>query len=201
MTSPLPGAEPNPKSVPRAVVARGYKVRASNVNVHLTLGPVARSRNGVIGRDGDLPWRLKTDLAHFRALTMGKPVIMGRKTWDSLPRRPLPGRTNIVITRDMSFEPKGAVVCHDFSEAVQIAREQAEDDGADEVCVIGGAAMFALALPKARRIYLTEVDADVEGDVLFPPFNEADWREVSREAHPAGEGDDYDVTFRTLERR
>jgi len=201
MTSPLPGAEPTPRSVPRAVVARGYKVRASNVNVHLTLGPVARSRNGIIGRDGDLPWRLKTDLAHFRTLTIGKPVIMGRKTWESLPRRPLAGRTNIVLTHDMSFEPKGAVVCQDFSEAVQIAREQAEEDGADEVCVIGGAALFALALPKARRIYLTEVEAEVEGDVRFPSFNEADWREISREAHAAGEGDDHDMVFRVLERR
>ncbi len=171
------------------------------MNVHLTLGPVARSRNGIIGRDGDLPWRLKTDLAHFRTLTIGKPVIMGRKTWESLPRRPLAGRTNIVLTHDMSFEPKGAVVCQDFSEAVQIAREQAEEDGADEVCVIGGAALFALALPKARRIYLTEVEAEVEGDVRFPSFNEADWREVSREAHAAGEGDDHDMVFRVLERR
>ena len=170
------------------------------MNVHLTLGPVARSRNGVIGRDGDLPWRLKTDLAHFRALTMGKPVIMGRKTWDSLPRRPLPGRTNIVITRDMSFEPKGAVVCHDFSEAVQIAREQAEEDGAEEVCVIGGAALFALALPKAKRIYLTEVDAEVEGDVYFPTFDESAWREVRREAYPAGADDQFGFVFRVLER-
>ena len=201
MTSPLPDAAPAPKSVPRAVVARGYKVRPSNVAVHLALGPVARSRNGVIGRDGGLPWRLKSDLAHFRALTLGKPVIMGRKTWESLPRRPLPGRTNIVLSHDLSFETAGAVVCQDFSEAVQIAREQAEDDGVDEVCVIGGAAIFALALPRARRIYLTEVEADVEGDVRFPAFNEADWREVSREAHAAGEGDDYDMVFRTLERR
>ncbi len=201
MTTPLPSAEPTGKPPPSAVVARGYKLRPSSVTVQLTLGPVARSRNGVIGRDGDLPWRLKTDLGRFRALTIGKPVIMGRKTWESLPRRPLTGRTNIVLTRDMSFEPKGAVVCHDFSEAVQIAREQAEDDGADEVCVIGGAALFALAMPKARRIYLTEVEADVEGDTHFPPFSEADWREVSREAQAAGEGDDYDMVFRSLERR
>jgi dihydrofolate reductase len=167
----------------------------------LTLGPVARSRNGVIGRDGELPWRLKTDLAHFRTLTLGKPVIMGRKTWESLPRRPLPRRTNIVLTRDMSFEPTGAVVCQDFSEAVQIAREQAEEDGVDEVCVIGGAALFALALPRARRIYLTEVEAEVEGDVSLPPIDESRWRETSRVLHPAGDGDDYDVVFRVLERR
>src|SRR6202007_3433558 len=113
--------------------------------VMLPAGPIARARNGVIGRDGTLPWRLKSDLANFRAVTMGKPVIMGRKTWDSLPRKPLVGRTNIVLSRDGSFEPKGAVVCEDFSEAVSIGREQAADDGQGEVCVIGGASLFALA--------------------------------------------------------
>src|SRR5471032_3494922 len=95
--------------------------------ITLTAGPIARARNGVIGRDGGLPWRLKTDLANFRAVTMGKPVIMGRKTWESLPKRPLVGRTNIVLSRDGSFEPHGAVVCEDFSEALAIAREQAEE--------------------------------------------------------------------------
>jgi dihydrofolate reductase len=169
--------------------------------VQLTLGPVARARNGVIGRDGALPWRLATDMAHFKTLTLGKPVIMGRKTWDSLPRRPLPGRVNIVLSRDGSFEPKNAVRSEDFSEAVQIAREQAAEDGAREVCVIGGAGLFALALPKAARIYLTEVEAEVAGDVVFPPFDESRWIETSREAHPAGEGDEYDFVFRTLERR
>jgi len=170
----------------------------------LALGPVARARNGVIGKDGGLPWRLKSDLALFKATTLFKPVIMGRKTWESLPRRPLPGRINIVLTRDGSYEEigaaKGALVCERFDEAVQIAREQAEEDGAEEVCVIGGASLFELALPKARRIYLTEVEAEVEGDVRFPPFDEAGWREVRREAYPAGEGDDYPFVFRVLER-
>jgi dihydrofolate reductase len=171
------------------------------MTVELTLGPVARARNGVIGRGGQLPWRLPTDMAHFTALTMGKPVIMGRKTWDSLRRKPLPGRTNIVLSRDGSFEPKGAIRCEDFSEAVQIAREQAAEDGASEVCVIGGVDLFALALPKARRIYLTEVEADVDGDVRFPPLDESEWREVARQAHPAGERDEHPFVFRTLERR
>jgi dihydrofolate reductase len=157
--------------------------------------------NGVIGRAGDLPWRLKSDLAHFRELTLGKPVIMGRKTWDSLPRRPLPGRVNIVLTRDGAFSPPGAVVCEDFSQAVQIAREQAAEDRVAEVCVIGGAALFEIALPRARRIYLTEVDASPPGDVVFPPFDEGDWTEVHREAFPAGEGDDHAFVFRVLERR
>ncbi|HEX4741957.1 MAG TPA: dihydrofolate reductase, partial [Caulobacteraceae bacterium] len=125
----------------------------------------------------------------------------GRKTWDSLPRRPLPGRTNIVLSRDGTFEPKGAVVCEDFSEALQIAREQASEDGADEVCVIGGAEIFALALPRARRLYLTEVEAEPEGDVMFPPFDPSLWREIRREAHPAGPDDDHAFVFRVLERR
>jgi dihydrofolate reductase len=134
-------------------------------------------------------------------MTIGKPVIMGRKTWDSLPRKPLPGRSNIVLSRDGSFQPPGAVVCEDFSEAVQIAREQAEDADAAEVCVIGGAALFALALPRARRIYLTEVDAAPEGDVHFPVFDESAWKELRREAHPASEVDDHAFVFRVLERR
>ena len=171
------------------------------MTIELALGPVARARNGVIGRNGQLPWRLSTDMAHFKALTMGKPVIMGRRTWDSLSRKPLPGRTNIVLSRDGSFEPTSAIRCESFSEAVQIAREQAAEDGASEVCVIGGADLFALALPKARRIYLTEVEADVEGDVRFPPLDESEWREVVREAHPAGERDEHPFVFRTLERR
>ena len=169
--------------------------------VHLTLGPVARAANGVIGRGGALPWRLKSDLALFRALTIGKPVIMGRRTWDSLPRRPLPGRFNIVLSRDGTFDPTGALVCEDFSEAVGIARDHARDEGVEEACVIGGAALFELALPRAARIYLTEVEAAPEGDVLFPPFDESDWLEVRREVHAAGEGDDYPFVFRVLERR
>jgi dihydrofolate reductase len=169
--------------------------------VMLTAGPIARARNGVIGRGGKLPWALKTDLANFRAVTMGKPVIMGRKTWQSLPRKPLVGRMNIVLSHDGSFEPKGAVVCEDFGEAVGIAREQAAEDGAAEVCVIGGASLFQLALERARRVYLTDIDADVEGDVTLPPFDESRWREVRAKAYPAGPGDDYPFTIRVLERR
>ena len=166
----------------------------------LTVGPVARDRNGVIGRDGRQPWRLKSDLALFKQLTLGKPVIMGRKTWDSLPKKPLPGRLNVVLSRDGSFEPRGAVACETLDEAFQIAREQASEDGAEEVCVIGGAAVFAEALPRARRLYLTEVEGEPKGDVVFPAFDETDWREVRREAHPAGPDDDYPFVFRVLER-
>ena len=168
-------------------------------------GPVlalvaARGRNGVIGRDGVLPWRLKSDLALFKATTLGKPVIMGRKTWDSLPKKPLPGRMNLVLSRDGSFEPVGALVCERFEEALDIAREQAREDGVDEVCVIGGSALFELALPRARRLYLTEVEAEPAGDVRFPDLDEAAWREVRRETRPAQEGDDFPFVFRVLER-
>ncbi|MBU1374832.1 MAG: dihydrofolate reductase [Alphaproteobacteria bacterium] len=169
--------------------------------VILSAGPIARARNGVIGRDGELPWRLKSDLAIFRAITMGKPVIMGRKTWESLPKRPLIGRMNVVLSRDGSFEPHGAVVCEAFSEAVSIAKEQAEEDGVGEVCVIGGASLFELALPKARRLYLTEVDAEVEGDVVLAPIDESRWTEVRAERHEASEVDEYAFTVRVLERR
>jgi dihydrofolate reductase len=162
---------------------------------------VARAENGVIGRSGELPWRLKSDLAIFRTLTLGKPVIMGRLTWDSLPRRPLAGRLNIVLSRDGSFAPSGALVCENFSEAVQIGREQASEDGVEEVCVVGGAAVFALALPRAQRMYLTEVAARPVGDVYFPEFAEAEWIETGRKAHPAGPDDEFSFVVRTLERR
>jgi dihydrofolate reductase len=168
--------------------------------IRLTLGPIARARNGVIGRAGALPWRLKSDMALFKALTMGKPVIMGRRTWDSLPKKPLPGRMNVVLSRDGSFEPPGALVCESLDEAVQIAREQAAEDGVDEVCVIGGAEAAKAALPKVSRIYLTEIEADLDGDVVLPPIDETGWREVRREHHDAGEGDEFPFTFRVLER-
>ena len=161
---------------------------------------VAAAENGIIGRNGQLPWRLRSDLKRFRKLTLGKPVVMGRKTFESLPGGALPGRTNIVLTRDGSFERKGVLVVDDWSEALQIAREQASEDGVEEFCVIGGASLFELALPRAGRIYLTEVEAEVEGDVTLAPFDEAAWREVSRESHPAGEKDEYPFTIRVLER-
>jgi dihydrofolate reductase len=173
------------------------------LSVHLTLGPVARARNGVIGEGGKLPWRLGADMRRFRALTTGKPVIMGRKTWESLPDRfrPLPGRLNIVLTRQAEYEAAGAVVCDNFAEALEIALEQAAEDGAEEVCVIGGADAYALALPRAARIYLTEVEGEPAGDAVMPGIDEAGWREVSREAVPAGPDDDYPTVFRVLERR
>lgn len=166
---------------------------------------VARARNGVIGRDGDLPWRLRSDLQRFKAVTIGKPCLMGRKTWESLPLRPLPSRLNLVLTRDQSYEAdglsKGALVCATLDEAIEIGRETAEEDGVDEVCVIGGTAIFEAALPRAHRLYITEVEAEPEGDAVFPAFDETAWIEVSSESHAAGEKDDHAFTFRVLERR
>ena len=162
---------------------------------------VARARNGVIGREGDLPWRLRSDLQRFKAVTLGKPCIMGRRTWESLPLKPLPGRLNLVLSRDESFLARGALVCTTLDEAVEIARETAEEDGVDEICVIGGTVLFDMALPRAKRLYLTEVDAAPEGDAVFPAFDEAAWTEVSSEAFPAGEKDDHAFVFRVLERK
>ncbi|WP_332640426.1 dihydrofolate reductase [Brevundimonas sp.] len=162
---------------------------------------VARARNGVIGRDGDLPWRLRSDLQRFKAITVGKPCVMGRRTWESLPLKPLPGRLNIILSRDESFAARGALVCTTLDEAIEIARETAEEDGVDEICVIGGAGLFEKALPRAKRLYLTEVEAEPEGDVFFPAFDETAFVKVSSEAHPAGEKDDHAFVFRVLERR
>ncbi len=167
----------------------------------LALGPIARSMNNVIGKGGHLPWRIKSDMILFKQTTMSKPVIMGRKTWDSLPTKPLPGRLNIVLSRDGSFEPGGALVCQELNDALQIAREQANEDQVEEYCVIGGAEVFHAALPKARRIYLTEVEAEVDGDTILEPFDETPWKEVHRQHHPVGDGDEFPFTFRVLERR
>jgi dihydrofolate reductase len=155
----------------------------------------AQSRNGMIGRDGGLPWHISSDLKRFKALTMGKPVIMGRKTWDSLPRKPLPGRVNIVITRQNGFLAGGAVVVQTPGDALTAAGDE------PEICVIGGAEVYRQFLPLADRIYLTEVDLDVAGDAQAPVLDPAQWREVSRESHGKGIQDDASFTIKTLERR
>jgi dihydrofolate reductase len=160
---------------------------------------LAVARNGVIGRGGQLPWRLSTDLKRFRALTMGKPMIMGRKQYDSV-GRPLDGRDNIVITRNRNVAIPGVIIVHDLDAALATARHLATGRGADEIMIIGGAEIFALALPHAARIYLTQVHADVPGDVVFHPPGPPDWQEVSREDHPAGPKDDYDFSYVLLER-
>lgn len=154
---------------------------------------VAMARNHVIGNHNQLPWRLPADLQHFKAVTMGKPVVMGRKTFDSI-GRPLPGRTNIVVTRDVAYQAEGCVVVHSIDEALRAAGDVAE------VMVIGGAEFYRQLLPRADRIHLTRIDAEFEGDAWFPELNDAEWREVAREAHAPDEKNPHAYAFVTLER-
>ncbi len=146
---------------------------------------VARGRNGVIGVDGELPWRLPDDLRAFKRLTADAPLIMGRKTWDSLPRKPLPGRANIVVSRNPAFPAPGARVHASPDVAFAAARARAAVSGGAEVFVIGGAALYAAALPLADRLYITEVDAAPAGDVVFPDFDVAPWTVTELSTHPA----------------
>ena len=155
----------------------------------------ARARNGVIGKDNQLPWHLPEDLAHFKRTTLGQPVIMGRKTWDSLPPkfRPLPGRTNLVVTRQADWQAAGATVAHSLAQA------QALCDPAQEVWVIGGAEIYAQSLPYARKAVITDIDLTVEGGDAFAPQFGPQWQETSREDHVAAQGLRY--SFITLERK
>jgi dihydrofolate reductase len=139
---------------------------------------VAMSENRVIGVDNHLPWSIPEDLKRFKRITLGHPIVMGRKTFESI-GKVLPGRTNIVVTREKTYRVEGGAVCHSFEEALEWARRS---PGSEEVFVIGGAEIFRLALPLASRIYLTEVRWPFEGDTFFPAFDEADYREVSRES-------------------
>ncbi|MFT5486547.1 MAG: dihydrofolate reductase [Paracoccaceae bacterium] len=160
---------------------------------------VAAAENGVIGRDGGLPWRLSGDLRYFKSVTMGKPIIMGRKTFESI-GRPLPGRPNLVVSRNPDFSADGVEVFSDLEAAVAHAGTLVDDLADDDVMVIGGAGLYRAALAIAGRIYLTEVHAAVVGDVTFPAFDRADWVETSRERHSAGEKDEFDHSFVVLER-
>lgn len=162
---------------------------------------VARARNGVIGREGAMAWRLPDELAFFKRVTMGKPLCMGRKTWESLPKRPLPGRPNLVLSRDPSYAAEGAESFTTLDAMLARAREIAEESGVGEVMIIGGAALYAQTLGLAERLHLTDVDADIEGDVSFPAIDPADWVELEAVAHPADARHAYAFTMRTLERR
>lgn len=156
---------------------------------------VAVSRNGVIGRAGGLPWHISSDLKRFKAITMGKPLIMGRKTWESLPKKPLPGRLNIVITRQKNYRAAGAVVVPDTDSALAAAGD------VEEICVIGGGEIFTKFLAEAQRIYLTEVDMEVEGETRFPEIDPGQWHETAREIHPRGPNDSASFVLRTLDRK
>lgn len=161
---------------------------------------VAVAENGVIGAGGELPWRLSTDLKTFRRITMGKPVVMGRKTFASL-KKPLDGRDNIVVTRDSLFEAEGVTAVGSLNDALVVARMLARTAGADEIMIIGGSEIFAQALEAADRIYLTRVHATPEGDVHFPDPDPARWEITSSERLTQGERDDHAATFTVLERK
>lgn len=158
---------------------------------------VAMAENGVIGRDGDLPWRLSTDLKRFKAITMGKPVIMGRKTWESI-GKPLPGRRNIVVTRQADYAAEGAECVSSLD--VGLALAVAGDPGQD-VCVIGGGQIYREAMDRADRLHVTHVYARIEGDTVFPEIAPEIWEEVSREEVPAGEKDVYATSYVVYQRR
>ncbi len=154
---------------------------------------VAVSTNNVIGAQGDLPWRLPADLKRFKALTMGKPIIMGRLTWESI-GRPLPGRRNIVITRNKDFDAEGCAVVASPAEALRAAGD------VDEIMIIGGGQIYDLFLPKAGRLYLTRVHTEIDGDAWFPDVDSESWELKSLESHAAGDANEFDFEFRNYER-
>ena len=161
---------------------------------------VAAAGNGVIGRDNRLIWRLKTDLRHFRTLTLGRPMVMGRKTFESI-GKPLPGRETIVLTRDAGFAATGTHVVHDLASALDLGQELGRRMGADSVVVAGGAQVYAEALPQVARIHLTRVEAEPEGDAVFDAPDPARFREVAREPHPSGPDDEFAFSFVDFVRR
>lgn len=161
---------------------------------------VAAAQNRVIGRDNALPWYLPNDLKYFKQTTLGKPIIMGRKTYESI-GKPLPGRTNIVITRQRDYQPEGVKVVHSVAEARDLAESVCLIDGQSEAMIMGGAEIYALALPDADRLYLTEVHADVEGDAYFPEYDKTAWQEVSRDNFEAEGPNPYNYSFVVYDRK
>lgn len=159
----------------------------------------ALSTNRVIGKNNDLPWHLPDDMKYFMQTTKGHHVILGRKNYDSLPKkfRPLPNRTNIVVTHQKDFIATGSTVVHTFSKGIELAKNQNEQ----EAFIIGGAEIYNLALPLSQRLYLTEIDAVIDGDTFFPEFKKEDWNEISRVHHPADERHLYTFDFVIYQRK
>jgi dihydrofolate reductase len=160
----------------------------------------AIGENNVIGREGQLPWRLKSDLKHFREMTIGKPVIMGRKTYEAI-GKPLKDRTNIVLTRDLSVVVPGGALATSLDAALDYARKDAIRRGVDEIMIIGGSELFAAMMPQADRLEITHVHAAPEGDALFPPIDPEVWQKVAYAAHPSGPDDDANFTVVTYLRQ
>ena len=161
---------------------------------------VAVAQNGVVGRNGALPWQLPADLQFFKRTTMGKPIVMGRKTYESIGRA-LPGRTNIVVSHNAEFSAPGVTVVSCIKDALSLAQDIALTDGVQELMVIGGAGIYAAAIPLADRLYITEVHAVVEGDAYLPEVDWQQWREVSRDRHRAIDPNPYDFSFVIYQRR
>ncbi|MFD0917627.1 dihydrofolate reductase [Pseudahrensia aquimaris] len=161
---------------------------------------VAAAENGVIGADGDMPWRLSTDLQRFKKLTLGKPMIMGRKTFDSIGKA-LPGRTSIVVTRDSEWQAEGVVAVGSLDKAFDLALEIANADGVDELCVVGGGQIYAQAMDRADVLHVTTVHASPQGDTVFPAIDLAVWQAVHEEPVPAGEKDSATTTYRVYRRK
>lgn len=159
----------------------------------------ALAQNRVIGLDNKMPWHLPADLKHFKAMTLGKPIVMGRKTWDSL-GRPLPGRLNLVVSRQPDLRLEGAETFDSLDAALARAEQWAREQGATEMMLIGGAQLYEQALPLAQRLYLTRIAARPEGDAFFPAFDEAQWQRADCQAHPA-EGEAPAYSFETWQRR
>ncbi|RAU16845.1 dihydrofolate reductase [Nitrincola tibetensis] len=155
---------------------------------------VAQSTNRVIGRQNKLPWYLPEDLKYFKRITQGKPIIMGRKTYESI-GRPLPGRLNIVITRSATYQPLGVKVVNSLEAAIELAEHQALIDGVDEALVIGGAEIYQQAMSLAERLYLTQVHAEIEGDAYFPEINAQKWQQILKEDFNAVEPNPYPYSF------
>lgn len=160
---------------------------------------VAMSENRVIGINNQLPWHLPEDLKYFKRVTMGHPIIMGRKTYESI-GRPLPGRTNIVVTRQPDWSAEGVVVARGVEQALEKAESQARRDGKDEMILIGGEELFRQALHKVNRLYLTQVQAEIEGDAFFPEIEPSQWQEVERHNHSADQNNPYAYSFIVLNR-
>jgi len=154
---------------------------------------VAMSSNGVIGREGELPWHLSADLKHFKTITMGKPIVMGRITHESI-GRPLPGRENIILSRDPAYQAKGCTVFNDLDDIFQRCSEF------DEIMIVGGSDLYARALPLAGKLFITEVHTEIEGDTCFPEFDRAQWQETERQDFSADEKNEFDYSFVVLEK-
>ena len=187
----------SPRGVPEdARLSTGYGER---VGVRVVL-VAAVARNGVIGANGGLPWRLSSDLKRFKALTWGKPLVIGRKTFESIGRA-LPGRETIVVTRDPAFAPSGVFVAHELDASLDLARERARSMGADEIIIGGGGKIYAQTIALASRLFITEVALEAEGEARFPSIDPLKWREIRRETGERGPRDEADFAFVNYERR